>query len=191
MNGLVLSFVGKYFCGKLWNLRSHIILQKYLFFIFQLHINWSSNSFILSLKMQIRNNWENIIFTACKWCKLHKYYVNSMVISCSTCQKKKKNALWLNMLFMQSWGNLNCVVSYAIFPPNPKSKNFRIDKKYAYYNSGFGPLYILKLRQRRRWPAAAIQGNRMFRWILQGRSQTEILTSGNNIVSTGCSLNIG
>ena len=32
-----------------------------------------------SLNVQIRNNFKNIIFIACKWCKICKYYVNSMV----------------------------------------------------------------------------------------------------------------
>ena len=45
------------------------------------------------LNMQIKNNFKNVIFIACKWCKVFKYSVNSMVISCFYCQKKKKNAL--------------------------------------------------------------------------------------------------
>ena len=37
-----------------------------------------------SLKMQIRYNFKNITFIAFKGKKVCKYYVNSMVISCST-----------------------------------------------------------------------------------------------------------
>ena len=33
------------------------------------------------LNMQIRNNFKNVIFIACKWFKIFKYYVNSMVIT--------------------------------------------------------------------------------------------------------------
>ena len=43
-----------------------------------------------SLNMQIRNTFKNIISIACKWSKICQYYVNSMVIACSTCQKKEK-----------------------------------------------------------------------------------------------------
>ena len=50
-----------------------------------------------SLNVQIRNNVKNILFIACKLSKICKYYVNSMVISCSTCQRKKKNAHGLNI----------------------------------------------------------------------------------------------
>ena len=39
--------------------------------------------------MQSRKHLKNIIFTACKWCKLCKYYVNSMILSCGICQMEK------------------------------------------------------------------------------------------------------
>ena len=51
-----------------------------------------------SLNVQIRNNFKNIIFIACKWSKICKYYVNSMVISCSTCQKEEKECTWVKYL---------------------------------------------------------------------------------------------
>ena len=41
------------------------------------------------------------------------------------------------MWFTLSCCNFNFVLSYAIFPPNPNSQIFRIDKKIAYCNSGF------------------------------------------------------
>ena len=83
----------------------------------------------LSLNVKIRNNLKNIIFIACKWCKLSKYFVNNMVISCSTCQKKKKNAFGLSMWFTQSCCNLDFVVIYVFFPQKSNSQAFRIDKK--------------------------------------------------------------
>ena len=82
-----------------------------------------------SLNVQIWNNFNNTIFTACKWCKLFKYYANSMVLSCSTCQRRKLNALGLNMFFRQYCHDFYFVVIYAIFAPNPYSQIFRIDKK--------------------------------------------------------------
>ena len=39
------------------------------------------------------------------------------------------------MWFTQSCRNFDFVVIYAIFPPNPNSQIFRIDKKIAYCNS--------------------------------------------------------
>ena len=57
--------------------------------------------------------WKSIIFIACKWSKICKYYVNSMVISCSTCQKKKNNAEGLNIWFTLFCRNFKFVVIYA------------------------------------------------------------------------------
>ena len=34
--------------------------------------------------VQVRINFRNVILIPCKWCKICKYYVNGMVISCST-----------------------------------------------------------------------------------------------------------
>ena len=44
--------------------------------------------------VQIRNKFKNFIFTACKWCNICNYYVNSMVILYSTCQKEEKECIW-------------------------------------------------------------------------------------------------
>ena len=45
-----------------------------------------------------------------------KYYVNIMVISYSTCQKKKrKNAIGLNNCFTLCWRNFKFVVIYMFF----------------------------------------------------------------------------
>ena len=96
-------------------------------------------------------NWpKNTIFTLCKLCKLCKHYVNSMVISCSTCQKDEKNALGSNMWLTQSCRNFNFVVIYAIFPPNPDSKIFRIDNKIMDYKSDKG-FINLRFLQKLNW----------------------------------------
>ena len=49
------------------------------------------------MNVQIRNNFENIIFIAWKWCTIYKYYVNSMVMSRSTC-KKEQECTWVKWL---------------------------------------------------------------------------------------------
>ena len=64
----------------------------------------------LSLGVQIRNNLENIILIACKLCKLFQYYVNSMVTSCSTCQKEEKECT---------------LVKYVIYAVLPQFQFFR------------------------------------------------------------------
>ena len=51
-----------------------------------------------TLNVQIRNTFKNIIFIGCKWCKICKYYVNSMVISGSTCEKEDKECKWVKYL---------------------------------------------------------------------------------------------
>ena len=43
-----------------------------------------------SWNVQIWKILENIIFIACKLWDLCKYYISSMIISCSTCQKEEK-----------------------------------------------------------------------------------------------------
>ena len=68
---------------------------------------------LLSLDMSIRDNLENIIFTACKWHKLCKYYVNSMVISYIICQKEEKECTWVKY------------VIYAVLPRLKFCRNLR------------------------------------------------------------------
>ena len=51
-------------------------------FSFQPNLFWCTN-------MQFRNTLKKIIFIACKRFKWYKYYIMSMVISCSTCQIKE------------------------------------------------------------------------------------------------------
>ena len=50
------------------------------------------------LDVQVRINFRNVIFIPCKWCKICKYYVNSMVISWSTIQKEDKECIWVKYL---------------------------------------------------------------------------------------------
>ena len=81
------------------------------------------------LNVQIRYNFKNINFITCKWSKICKYYVNSMVISCSTCQKKENNAHRLIIWFTLFCCDFKFVVNYAFFPPNLYSQSFKVYKK--------------------------------------------------------------
>ena len=93
-------------------------------------------------------DFQNVIFIASEWCEVCKYYVNSMVIACTTCQKKRKNAFGLDNWFTLSCRSLKFVVIYAPFPPNQYSQNFRVHKKMVFSKSGpglLGPEQILCL----------------------------------------------
>ena len=47
------------------------------------------------LDLQVRTYFQNVIFIARKWCKICKYYVNNMGISCSTFQNEEKEYIWV------------------------------------------------------------------------------------------------
>ena len=65
------------------------------------------------LDMQARNNFQNVIFIACKWCKISKYNVSSMIISCS---------IWVRYLIyavlsqFQICHNLRAFSAKSVFP---------------------------------------------------------------------------
>ena len=67
------------------------------------------------LNMQIRNNSKNVIFIACKLCKICEYYVYSIVISLSPVKRKKKNAIGLNIWFTLFCCNFKFVVICGFF----------------------------------------------------------------------------
>ena len=87
------------------------------------------------LKMQSRNYFKNVIFIACKWCIIFRYYVNSMAISYSYCQKKKKNAFWLNISFTLFWCIFKFVVIHVFFSTKFKTQHFRVHKKMFFSKS--------------------------------------------------------
>ena len=90
-----------------------------------------------SLNVQIRYNFKNIIFIACKWIKICKYYVSSMVISCSTCEKDEKECMWVKYLIyvVLSKFQICCSLRMFILLPNMYSQNFRVHKKLFFPKS--------------------------------------------------------
>ena len=93
------------------------------------------------LNVQIRNNFKNIIITAFKWCKICNFYVNSIVILDSTCQKKEQECIWAKYLIY--------AILLLFFPPHLCSQHFRFEgKKNLVFNSGGGRVqseeYIVK-----------------------------------------------
>ena len=71
-----------------------------------------------SLNVQIRNNFKYITFIDCKWCNICKYYVNNMVIFCSTCQREETECTWVKYLIYAVWSQFQIFVIYAFFSPN-------------------------------------------------------------------------
>ena len=76
----------------------------------------------ISLNVQIWNIFKNTIFTDCKWCKICKYYVNSMVISCSTCKKEEQECTWVKYVIyavlplFRFWRNLRNLFRKILIP---------------------------------------------------------------------------
>ena len=104
----------------------------FFFGFFAKLVNFSAN--FGSLNVQIRNNFKkNVIFITCKWRKICKYLVSSMVISLSPVKTKKKNAFGLNILFTLFFRNLKFVVIYAFFLPILYSQNFIAHKTKCFF----------------------------------------------------------
>ena len=59
------------------------------------HFIKKKNHFLCAIwNVQIRNYLEKIIFVPCKWCKICKYYVNCMAISCRTCKNDEDSQIF-------------------------------------------------------------------------------------------------
>ena len=86
-----------------------------------------------SLNVQIRNNLKNIIFIAFLWCKVCKYYVNSMVSSCSACQKEEIECMWVKYLIYAVLSQSQFRRNLRIFPPNLYFQSFRVHKKNGFF----------------------------------------------------------
>ena len=96
-----------------------------------------------SLNVQIRNNLENVIFISCKWYKLCKYYVNSIVISCRTFQKEEEECIWVKYLIYAVLLQFEFGRNLRFFSrlPNPNSQMFRIAKKKCLFQLWFQHVY--------------------------------------------------
>ena len=95
--------------------------------IFCIFVKFSAK--IGSLNIQTRNNFKNIIFIACKWNKVCQYYVNSMLISCSTCQKEEKKCTWVKyLIYFFFVANLNLLLFPHFFLPNLYFQNSEFTK---------------------------------------------------------------
>ena len=87
------------------------------------------------LNMQSRNDFKNVIFIACKWCKICKYSVYSMVVSYSYFPKEEKNAFGLNIWFMLFCQDFKFVVIHVFFSAKSETQNFRVHKKMFFSKS--------------------------------------------------------
>ena len=57
-----------------------------------------------------------------------------MVISCSSCQKKKTSCFQVEYLIHAVCRHFKYVIIYAFFPPNLPSQNFRVHKKWFFHS---------------------------------------------------------
>ena len=107
--------------------------ELFFFGFFEKLVNFSAN--FGSLNVKIWNNSKNVIFIACKRCKICIYYVYSMVISLLPVKRKKKNEFWLNIWFLLFCRDFKFVVIHACFLPNLYFQNFRVHKKMFFFSS--------------------------------------------------------
>ena len=88
------------------------------------------------LNVQIRNNFKNIIFIACKWSKICHYYVNM----CSTCQKEEIECTWVKYLIYAVLLPFQICHNLRVFPaPNlysQNSQNSEFTKKWFFLVCG-------------------------------------------------------
>ena len=84
-----------------------------------------------SLNMQIRNNFKNIIFDfiACKLSRICDYYVNSMVVSCSTCKKEEKECMWVKHLIYAVLSQFQICCNLLFSPAKSVFPKFRAQKQ--------------------------------------------------------------
>ena len=81
-------------------------------------VNFSVN--FGSLNMRIRNSNKNVNFIACKWCKICKYYLYSMVIS--LLQEEDNKRIWVKYLIcavllqFQICRHLHVFSTKSVFP---------------------------------------------------------------------------
>ena len=72
---------------------------------------------------------ENIIFIACKSSKICQYYVNSMVISYSTCQKEEKECTWVKYLIYAFLLQFKICRNLRVFSVKSVFQKLRVHKK--------------------------------------------------------------
>ena len=95
-------------------------------------INFSAN--FGSLNVKIRNIFKTVIFIACKWCKICRFY------HLSPTKRKNMNGFWLNIWFTLFCLDLKFVVIYTfLFPPNLYTPNFRFHQKKGFFQVWHSP----------------------------------------------------
>ena len=108
---------------------------EFIFFLFSAKFVNISAKFGF-LNTQIRNELKNVIFIAFKGCKIFKYYINSMVISYSSCQKEKKKCIWDKYLIYAVLSRFQiCHNIRVFFSPNLHSQSSELTKKIGFFSS--------------------------------------------------------
>ena len=93
------------------------------------------SAIFFSLNVQIRNTLKNTIFTACKWCRLCKYYFNSMVISCNTGRKEEKECTRAKYVIYAVFQWFELCQNLRNFSAKSKIPDVKNWQKKAHWNS--------------------------------------------------------
>ena len=112
----------------------HELRSVQLFFWFSAKFVNISDKFEF-LNMQIRNNLKNVIFIACKWCKIYKYSVNSMVISHSYCEKEEKECIWVKYLIYAVLSRFQICCNSLVFFRKIWNPKFQSSQKKLFFPS--------------------------------------------------------
>ena len=108
----------------------------------ELNIPWTpwSSIFFLNLRqigqffLPILDPWtckweiilKNVIFIACKWCKICKYYV----------KRKEKKCIWVKYFIYAVLSQFKICRHLRVFPPNLYFQNLRVHKKRFFPSLG-------------------------------------------------------
>ena len=87
------------------------------------------------LERENYKNFINIISIACKWSKIRKYYVNSMVISCSTWQKKEKEWMWVLYLIYAVFAQFQICHILSVFSAKSVFLKYQSSQKTVFFPS--------------------------------------------------------
>ena len=129
-----------YHTAQAHNFSEHIhkIVKQYMKNIFHSELKWansynSAESFYSNFPQNLSVFMENIIFIPSKRCNPFKYYVNTLIIVCKTCQKKEEERILVNYLIYAACCDLNrtknCFFQFCFCCAKVRVTNFNLAKK--------------------------------------------------------------
>ena len=82
---------------------------------------------------KLKNNFKNFTFIAWKWCKICKYYVNSMVISNSTCQREENECICVQYLIYAVLSRFQICPNFLVFSANSVFPKFQSSQQNGFF----------------------------------------------------------